>query len=136
MDFVPRLNSTYSYWIYFPYLSVLSLIKKFLEVPLCRVELEVSQLCWSEEKLNHVLKIDGDKLFKYLLTNKVFSRQILSWNFKMKFCLNRAGRLVWQFLGWKLIVNSNSLFCKIKIRLILLKFWAQTRQQCESKMAK
>ena len=86
------------------------------------VELEVSQLCWSEEKLNHVLKIDGDKLFKYLLTNKVFSRQILSWNFKMKFCLNRAGRLVWQFLGWKLIVNSNSLFCKIKIRLILLKF--------------
>ena len=55
------------------------------------VELEVS--CWSEEKLNLVLKIDGDKLFKDLLTNEIFSRQILSWNFKMKFCLNRG--LAW-----------------------------------------
>ena len=27
------------------------------------------------EKLNHVLKIDGDKLFKDLLTNKILSRQ-------------------------------------------------------------
>ena len=68
------------------------------------VELEVSQLGWSEERLNHVLKIDGDKLFKDLLTNKIFSRQILSWNFKMKFCLNRG--LVSEFLGWKLIVLS------------------------------
>ena len=31
-----------------------------------------------DEKLNHVLKTDGDKLFKDLLTNKIFSRQILS----------------------------------------------------------
>ena len=38
------------------------------------VELEVSYLCWSEEKLNHVLKIDGGKLDEDLLTNKVFSR--------------------------------------------------------------
>ena len=76
------------------------------------VELEVSQLCWSEEKLNQVLKIDGDKLFKDLLTNKIFSRQILSWNFKMEFCLNRG--LVWKFLGWKLIILTD-FFCKIKI---------------------
>ena len=61
------------------------------------VELGVSYLCWSEEKLNHVLKIYGDKLFKNLLTNKIFSNQILSWNFKMKFCLNRG--LAWKFLG-------------------------------------
>ena len=31
-------------------------------------------------KLNHVLKKDGGKLFKDLQTNKIFSRQILSWN--------------------------------------------------------
>ena len=75
------------------------------------VELEVSQLCWSEEKLNHVLKIDGDKLFKDLLTNKIFSRQILSWDFKIKFCLNRG--LVWEFLGWKLIILT-AFFVKLK----------------------
>ena len=45
------------------------------------VELEV----WSEEKLNHVLKTDGDKLFIDLLINKVFSKQILSWNLKWIF---------------------------------------------------
>ena len=49
------------------------------------VELEVSQLCWSEEKLNHVLKTDSDKLFKDLLTNEIFSKQILfeilKWSF-------------------------------------------------------
>ena len=53
------------------------------------VELKVSELCWSEEKLNHALKTDGDNLFKDLLTTKTFSKQILSWNFKMEFCLNR-----------------------------------------------
>ena len=36
------------------------------------VELEVSYLSWFEKKLNHALKIDGDKLFKDLLTNKMF----------------------------------------------------------------
>ena len=75
------------------------------------VELEVSWLCWSEEKLNHTLKVDGDKLFKYLLRN-IFSRQILIWSFKMEFCLNRV--LVWEFLGWKLIILTVFL-CKIKI---------------------
>ena len=34
--------------------------------------------CVSEEKVNHVLKTDGNKLFKDLLTNKIFSKQILS----------------------------------------------------------
>ena len=62
------------------------------------VELEVSWISWSEEKLNHVLKTDSDKLFKDLQTNKIFSKQILSWNFKMEFCLNRG--LVSKFLGW------------------------------------
>ena len=31
-----------------------------------------------EEKLNDVIKTDGDKLFKDLPTNKIFSKQILS----------------------------------------------------------
>ena len=38
------------------------------------VELEVSYLCWSEEKLNPVLKTDGDKLFKDLLINEILSK--------------------------------------------------------------
>ena len=83
------------------------------------VELEVSQLCWSEEELNHVLKTDGDRLFKDLLTNKIFSRHILSWGFDIKFCLNRG--LAWKILGRKLIILT-VFFCKIKIRRILLKF--------------
>ena len=64
------------------------------------VELEVS--CWSEEKANHVLKTDGNKLFKDLLTNKIFSKQILSWNFQMECCLNKG--VVWKFIGWRLII--------------------------------
>ena len=59
------------------------LIKRFYEI--------------TEENPNRVLKNDGDKLFKELLTNKIFSKQILSWNFKMEFCMNRE--LVWEFLG-------------------------------------
>ena len=39
---------------------------------------EVSQLCLSEEKLNHILKTDGDKLFKDFLANKILSNKILS----------------------------------------------------------
>ena len=79
------------------------------------VELEVSQLYWSEEKLNHLLKTDGDKLFKDLLTNKIFGKQILTWNFKMEFCLNRG--LIWKFLGWKSVI-LRAFFCKITIRWI------------------
>ena len=41
------------------------------------VKLEVSQLCWSEEQLNQVIKTDGDKSFKDLLTSYIFSKQIL-----------------------------------------------------------
>ena len=48
-----------------------------------------------------MLKTDGDKLSKDLLTNKIFSKQILFWNFKMELCLKRG--LVWKFLGGKLI---------------------------------
>ena len=47
------------------------------------VELE-AKLCWSEEKLIHVSKSYGDDLFEDLLTNKIFSKQILSWNFKVE----------------------------------------------------
>ena len=47
--------------------------------------------------MNHVLKTDGDKLFEDLLTNKIFPKQILAWNFKMELCLNRG--LVWEILG-------------------------------------
>ena len=61
----------------------------------------------------YILKIDGDKLFKDLLTNKIFSRQISSWNSKMEFFLNSG--LVGKFLGWKLIIVA-TFFCKIKIR--------------------
>ena len=110
-DFVPQLHSTYSYWILPTYIC---LIEKFHEVPLCRSWAFIVMLTW------------GDKLFKDLLANKIFSRQILSLNFKMKFGLNRG--LVWKFLGWKLIILT-ALFCKIKISWILLKFWAKTRQQ-------
>ena len=49
-----------------------------------------------------------------MLTNKIFSQQILSSNFKMESSLNRG--LVWKFLGWRLIIlidfflqNYNSL---------------------------
>ena len=57
---------------YFYYLLVLW--KSFM---LPCTEFEVWQLCWSEEKLNHVLKTAGKKLFKALLiNNKIFSKQI------------------------------------------------------------
>ena len=59
------------------------------------VELEVSLLCRSEEKQNHVLKTDGDKLR-------------FAGNFKMELCLNRG--LVWEFLGLKLVILT-ALFC-------------------------
>ena len=90
------------------------------------VDLDGPRIIRNEEKLSHILKIAGDKLLKDLLTNKIFFRKILSWNFKMKFCLNR--RLVWDLLGWKLIALT-AFFCKIKICFILRKFRAQTKQQ-------
>ena len=69
------------------------------------LELDILQLCWSEEKLNHVLKVDGDKLFKDLLANIIFSRHVLSWNFKMKLFEQRTGMET----PW-LEINSDSLF--------------------------
>ena len=56
---------------YFPYL-----IKKFHEVTLCRSWGFIVML--SEGKLDHVLKINCDKLFKNLLTNKIVSRRVSS----------------------------------------------------------
>ena len=35
------------------------------------VELEVSWLCWSEVKLNHILKTEDDKSFKDSLAKKI-----------------------------------------------------------------
>ena len=58
------------------------------------VEFEVS----SEKQLNRVLKTDGNKLFKDLLTNKIFSKQ----GVYLEFLLNRE--LVWKLVGWKLII--------------------------------
>ena len=49
------------------------------------VELEVSWLCWSEEKLKYVLKINGDKLFKHLLTNKYFLGKFYLGTLRWKF---------------------------------------------------
>ena len=64
----------------------------------------IVMLLWG--KTEHVLKTDGDKLFKDLLTNK-----ILSSNVKMELCLNRG--LVWEFLGWKLI-NVTAFFLQTR----------------------
>ena len=47
---------------------------------------------------------------KYFLSNFWY------WNFKMELCLNRG--LVWEFLGWKLIILTVS-FCKITIRWLI-----------------
>ena len=102
---------------YLPYLFLL--YEDFIRLP-C-LELEVSY-CWSEEKLNHVLKPDGVNLLIDVLINKMSSKHNLSWNFKIVFCLNR--RLVWKFLGWKLVILTG-FFCKIAIHWIVLKFWAQ-----------
>ena len=57
--------------------------------------------------------MDGDILLKDLLTNKIFSRQMLSWNFKMELCSKRG--LVWKFLVSRLIIVI-AFFCKIIIR--------------------
>ena len=108
-------------------------IRRFYKATLSRTS--GSYLCWSEEKLNHVLKTDHVKLFTRLLTNKILSKHILTWNFKME--LDLRGR-VWKFLGWKFLIVT-AFFCKITIRWIVLKFWAQTREQwgkSDSKIAK
>ena len=39
------------------------------------------------------------------MRNKIFFKQILSWDFKMELCFNRG--LVWEFLGWKLIILTD-----------------------------
>ena len=64
-----------------------------------------------EEKGNHVLKADGDKLIKNLLTNEILSKEISSWNLKMELCFNRG--LIWKFLGWKLIILT-AFFVKLQ----------------------
>ena len=53
----------------------------------------------------------GNKLFKDLLENKIFFKQIFLRNFKMDLCLN--GGLVWEFFGWKLIILI-AFFVKLK----------------------
>ena len=58
--------------------------------------------CWSTEKLRHVFKTDGDKIFKDLLTKKIFCKQILSWSSMIELLLNRG--LLWGFVGWKLTI--------------------------------
>ena len=59
----------------------------------------------------------------YLLTRKIFCKQILSWNFKMD------ERKTTMEIYWLKINNSNRFFCKITISWIVQQFWAQTSQQ-------
>ena len=73
---------------YFPYLAVF--LKSFYEAVLHRTSGFIATVCSSEEKINHILKTGGDKLFKNLLTNKILSKQILSWNLKMELFLKRG----------------------------------------------
>ena len=48
------------------------------------------------------LKTDGKKSSKDSQTNKIFSKHLLSGNFKMELCL--IMRLVWKLLGLKLTI--------------------------------
>ena len=83
------------------------------------VELEVSYLCWSEEKLNLSYKstvINYLKIYwqiKYFLSK--FYLKILSWNIVW----------IWDFLGSKLMLLT-AFFC---IRWLVLQFWVQIREQ-------
>ena len=121
--FFPRINRTCNYWVLpIPICS----IGGFYKVTLSRTWGLIVMLKLSEENLNHVLKTDGVNLLIDLLTCKMFSKHILSGNFKIEFCLNRG--LVWKFLGWKLMILT-AFFCKIIIRWIVLKFLAQIREQ-------
>ena len=121
--FFSRINRTCNYWILpIPICS----IGGFYKVTLSRTWGLIVMLKLSEENLNHVLKTDGVNLLIDLLTCKMFSKHILSWNFKIKFCWNRG--LVWKFLGWKLMILT-AFFCKITIHWIVLKFLAQIREQ-------
>ena len=76
---------------------------------LTRAEREISWLTLGYSK--SCIKTDGDKLFKDLLTKKIFSKKGLSGNFKIKLYLNRG--LLWEILGCKLIT---AFFCKTTIR--------------------
>ena len=82
---------------------------KSFEVTLCRTSGFIVKLIWGKTK--SCIKTDSGKLLKYLLTNKIFSKQIFSWNFKMELCLNRE--VVWEFLGWKLIILT-AFFVKLQ----------------------
>ena len=59
---------------------------------------EVLYLCVSEEKTNQLLKREGKRLLIDLLINNIFSKLILSLNFKTAAFLNKG--LVWEFQGW------------------------------------
>ena len=71
--YVPWLNSTYSYWI-LP-LSI------GLEVTLSKTWGFIAMLIWG--KIKPCVKNWCGKLFKDLLTSKIFSKQISSWTIKM-----------------------------------------------------
>ena len=86
----------YGYWI----LSIsISLIKKFYEVTFCRTWCLIAVLIWGKNK--SCIK-NWWWWIIYRFTGKIFSKQILSWNFKMELWLKR--RLLWEFIGWKLII--------------------------------
>ena len=83
--------------------------KSFIRLP--SVELLIWGKCWYEEITKHVLKTDGDKLFKDLLIDKIFSQQILSSNFRMELCLKKG--MIWGFLGLKLTILT-AFFVKLQ----------------------
>lgn len=57
-----------------------------------------------EKKLSHVIKTDGGKFFKDLPINRIFSKHILSWNFKMELYLSRRTNME---IAWLEINDSN-----------------------------
>ena len=57
--------------------------------------------------------------------NEIVSKPILSWDFKMEFCLNRG--LVWKSLE---INNFNSLF--VKLQFVELQYNSEPRQDGNS----
>ena len=67
-----------------------------------REDQEVSLFCWSDENKNQSLKREGKRLLMDLLTNKVFSKLILSDNFRTKRFLNWG--IEWELRDSKLII--------------------------------
>ena len=80
---------------------------------------------FSKKTLKMLTVLKCHTVFDYVQIKCFLSKFYLE-IFIMEFCLNRG--LVWKFLSWKLIIVI-ACFCKTIICWIVLRFWAQTRQQ-------